>query len=99
MAPSYTVIAHCALDGQMRSKARTTLTAPLVLHHTRIYNRGMKKININCQMWNKHFLIVIYHSSLVRAAMNAGRICKLRNCVKKRLNFFFFHWPKAEQRP
>jgi hypothetical protein len=65
------VIAHYALNGQMRSKAHTTLTAPLVLHHTRIYKCAMKKIIINGQMPKKHFLIVIYHSSLVKAAMNA----------------------------
>jgi hypothetical protein len=59
----------------------------------------MKKIIINGQMQNKNFLIVIYHSSLVKAAMNATRVSKLRNGVKKTLNFFFFHWPKAEQRP
>jgi hypothetical protein len=29
------------------------------------------------------FLIVIYHSSLVKCAMNAMRLCKLRNGVKK----------------
>jgi hypothetical protein len=29
--------------------------------------------------------------------MNAERVCKLRNGVKKRLNFFFFHRPKSEQ--
>ena len=28
------------------------------------------------------FLIVIYHSSLVKGAMNAARLCKLRNGVK-----------------
>jgi hypothetical protein len=39
---------------------------------------------------------MLYHSSLVKAAMNAVRVCKLRNGVS---NFFFFHWPKAEQRP
>jgi hypothetical protein len=76
MAASRTVIAHCALNGQMRSKARTALTAPLVLYHTRIYKRAMKKImkkiNINDQMRNNNFLIVIYHSSLVKAAMNAA---------------------------
>jgi hypothetical protein len=59
----------------------------------------MKKIIINVHMRNKPFLIVIYHSSLVKAAINAARVCKLRNGVKKSLNFFFFHWPKAEQRP
>jgi hypothetical protein len=52
----------------MRSKARTALTAPLVLHHTRIYKRAMKKIILNGQMQNKHFFIVIYHFSLVKAA-------------------------------
>jgi hypothetical protein len=93
MAPSHTVIAHYALIGQMRSKSHTALTAPLVLHLTRIYKRAMKKITSNGQMRNKYFFIVIYHSSLVKAAMNAACVCK------KSLNFFFFHWPKAEQRP
>ncbi len=81
----------------MRSKAHTALTALLVLHHTRIYKWAMKKIIINGQMRNKPFLIVIYHSSLVKAAMNAARVCKLRNGVHKHLNFFFFQWPNAEQ--
>jgi hypothetical protein len=48
-------------------------------------------------MWNNHFLIVIYHSSLVKGAMNAARVCKLRNGVKKSLNFFFFQWSKVNQ--
>jgi hypothetical protein len=39
----------------------------------------MKKIIINAQLRNKILLIVIYHSSLVKAAMNAVRICKMRN--------------------
>jgi hypothetical protein len=73
----------------MCSKAHIALTMPLVLLHTRFYKRAMKKI-INGQMQNKHFLIVIYHSSLVKAAVNAARVCKLRNGVKERLNFFFF---------
>jgi hypothetical protein len=42
----------------MRSKAHTAPAAPLVLHHTRIYKRAMKKIIFNGQMRNKHFLIV-----------------------------------------
>jgi len=84
----------------MRSKVHTTLTLPLVVHHTRIYKCAMKKIIINGQMPNKPFLIVIYHSSLVKAAMNAALVCKLRNSfLTKRLNFFFFQWPTAEQRP
>jgi hypothetical protein len=66
----------------MRSKAHTALTAPLVLHHTRIYKCAMKKFVFNCQMRNEPFLIVIYHSSLVKGAMNAERVCKLRNGVK-----------------
>jgi hypothetical protein len=81
----------------MRSKAHSALTAPLVLHHTRIYKRAMKKIIFNGQRRNKHFLIVIYHSSLVISAMNAARLCKLRNGVKKRLNFFYFQWQKVDQ--
>ncbi len=94
-----TVIAHYALNGQKRSKAHTALTAPLVLHHTRIYKRAMKKIIFNGQMQNKHFLIVIYHSSLVKGAMNAARICKLRNGVKKMPQFLLFfngqRWTKC----
>ncbi len=81
----------------MRSKAHSTLTAPLVLHHTRIYKRALKKIIFNGQRWNKYFLIVIYHFSLVKGAMNAARLCKLSNGVKKTLNFFFFQWPKVDQ--
>jgi hypothetical protein len=81
MASSRTVIAHYALNGQLRSKAHTVLTASLVLHHRRIYKRAMKNIIINGQMRIKHFLIVIYHSSLVKAAMNAACVCKLRNGV------------------
>ena len=29
--------------------------------------------------------------------MNAARLCKLRNGVKKRLNFFSFQWEKVDQ--
>ncbi len=59
----------------------------------------MKKIIFNGQMRDKHILIVIYHSSLVKAPVNAARICKLRNAIvfKKCLNFFFFQWPKVDQ--
>jgi hypothetical protein len=44
---------------------------------------------------NEHFLIVIYHSSLVKAAMNAARICKLRDGVKKPPQFFLFSLAKG----
>jgi hypothetical protein len=57
----------------------------------------MKKFGFNCQMRNEPFLIVIYHSSLVKVAMNAARLCKLRNGIKKRLNFFYFKWQKVDQ--
>jgi hypothetical protein len=76
MAPSRTVIAHYALNGQMRSKGHTALTAPLVLHHTRIYKCIMKKFGFNGQMRTEPFLNVIYHSSLVKGAINAARACK-----------------------
>ena len=46
-----------------------------------------EKIIFNGQMRNKHFLIVIYHSSLEKGAMNAARVCKLRNGVKKTIKF------------
>jgi hypothetical protein len=81
----------------MRSKAHRALTAPLVLHHTRIYKCAMKKIIFNGHWRKKHFLIVIYHSSLVKGAMNAARVRKLRNGVKKSLNFFYFQWQKVDQ--
>jgi hypothetical protein len=95
MTPSGTVIAHYALNGQIRSKAHTALTAPLVLHHTRNYKRAMEKIIINGQMRNKHFFIFIYQSSLVKAAMNAECVCKLLNGVKKTPIFLLFSKAKG----
>ncbi len=50
----------------------------------------MKKFGFNEQMRNEPFLIVIYHSLLVKGAMNAALVCKLRKSVQKPLNFFFF---------
>ncbi len=38
----------------------------------------MKKITYNAQMWNEHFLFVMFHSLLAKAAVNGLRICKLR---------------------
>jgi hypothetical protein len=55
----------------------------------------MKKIIFNGQMRNKHFFIVIYHSSLVKGAMNAARVCKLRNGVKKTPQFLLFSMVKG----
>jgi hypothetical protein len=79
----------------MRSKAHSALTAPLVLHHARIYKCAMKKFVFNCQIGNKPFLIVIYHSSLVKDAMNAASVCKLRNGVKKAPQFLLFSMAKG----
>jgi hypothetical protein len=81
----------------MRSKAHSALTAPLVLHHTRIYKRAMKKIIYKGQRRNKHFLIVIFHSSLVKGAMNAARLRKLRNGVKQTPQFLLFQWQMVDQ--
>jgi hypothetical protein len=79
----------------MRSKAHSALTAPLVLHHTRIYKCAMKRFGFNCQIRNEPFLIVIYHSSLVKGAINAERVCKLRNGVKKMPQFLLFSMAKG----
>jgi hypothetical protein len=38
---------------------------------------------------------VIYHSSLVKGAMNAARLCKLRNGVKKTPHFLLFSIEKG----
>jgi hypothetical protein len=56
----------------------------------------MKKIIINGQMRKKPFFIVIYHSSLVKAALNAGLICKLRNGVNKTPQFLLFSMAKGK---
>jgi hypothetical protein len=55
----------------------------------------MKYIIINGQMLNKPFLIVIYHSSLVKAAVNAACVCKLSNGVKKTPQFLLFSMAKG----
>ena len=41
--------------------------------------------------------MVIYHSSLVKGAMNAARVCKLRSGVKKTPQFLLFQWSKVDQ--
>jgi hypothetical protein len=55
----------------------------------------MKKFGFNSQMRNEPFLIVIYQSSLVKGAMNAPRLCKLRNGVKKTPKFLLFSMAKG----
>jgi hypothetical protein len=37
----------------------------------------------------------MYHSSLVKGAMNAARVCKLRNGVKKTPQFLLFSQTKG----
>jgi hypothetical protein len=54
-----------------------------------------EKFGFNSQMRNKPSLIVIYHSSLVKGAMNAVRVCKLRNGVKKTPQFLLFSVAKS----
>ncbi len=54
-----------------------------------------EKVWFNCQMRNESFLIVIYHSALVKGAMNAARVCKLRNGVKKMPQFLLFSMAKG----
>jgi hypothetical protein len=58
--------------------------------------RYLKKFGINGQLRNKPFFIVIYHSSLVKSAMNAARVCKLRNGVNKTPQFLLFSMAKGE---
>jgi hypothetical protein len=55
----------------------------------------MKKFGFNCQMRNGPFLIVFYHSSMVKGAMNAARVCKLRNGVKKMPQFLLLSIAKG----
>jgi hypothetical protein len=55
----------------------------------------MKKFDSKFQMRNEPFLIVIYHSSLVKGAVNAARLCKLRNGVKKTPQFLLFSMEKG----
>jgi hypothetical protein len=81
----------------MRSKAHTALTAPLVLHCTRLDKCAMNKFGIKGQLRNKLFLIVIHRFSLVKAAMNALCICKMRNGVSKTPSVSsFFNCPSAQ---
>jgi hypothetical protein len=54
-----------------------------------------EKVWFQFPMRNEPFLIVIYRSSLVKGAMNAARICKLRNGVKKTPQFLLFSRAKG----
>jgi hypothetical protein len=75
---------------------RTPLWLRLWFHIIQGFKNALrKKFGFNGQMRNKPFLIVIYHSSLVKAAMNAARVCKLRNGVKKTPQFLLFSQAKG----
>jgi hypothetical protein len=56
---------------QLRSKAHTSPTAPLVLHRSRIGKCALK-------IAGKLVLIIVHRFSLLKAAMNAPHLCKLR---------------------
>jgi hypothetical protein len=57
----------------------------------------MKKFGINVQLRNKFFLIVIHRFSLLKAAMNALRSCKMRNGVSKTPSMSpIFNCPSAQ---
>jgi hypothetical protein len=51
----------------------------------------MKKSGFN----SKCGMNVIYHSSLVKGAMNAARLCKLRNGVKQNPQFLLVSMVKG----
>jgi hypothetical protein len=46
---------------------------------------------------NLFLLSSYYLSSLVKGAMNAARVCKLPNGVKKTPQFLLFQWPQVDQ--
>jgi hypothetical protein len=79
----------------MSRKTHPALTALLVLHRTMIDKYAMNKFGINGQLRNKLFWIVVHRFSLVKAAMNAPRICKMRNGVSKTPSISFFSTTKG----
>ncbi len=65
----------------MRSKVRTALTAPLVYIVQGLKNT-LRKISLSMANGGINFFMVINRFSLVKAAMNAPHVCKLRkNCL------------------
>jgi hypothetical protein len=54
-----------------------------------------EKVWFQLPMRKEPFFIAIYHSSLVKGAMNAVRVCKLRNVVKKTPQFLLFLMAKG----
>jgi hypothetical protein len=72
---------------QFRDQVYTTV-------HSTFTKRAMKKIINNGQMPNKHFFIVIYHSSLVKAAMNVVNCAMV---LKKASISSFFTGPRRNK--
>jgi hypothetical protein len=72
----------------------TVIGCAFALYHTRIYKWAMKKIIIN-GLQNKPFLIVIFRSSLVKAAMNAAHVCKMCYGVNKTPQYLLFLMAKG----
>jgi hypothetical protein len=71
--------------------------------------QGTVQFCITCQLQNELYLIVIFHFSLVKGGMNDLHLFKLhKDCLTvigygamvlaKRLHFFIFQLPQAEQR-
>jgi hypothetical protein len=78
----------------MRSKAHSVLTAFGFTSYKDLQVR-YEKNHLQWRMRNAHFFIVIYHSSLVKGAMNAARVCKLRSGVRKTPQFLLFSMDKG----
>ncbi len=78
----------------MRSKAHTALTAPLVLHYTRIYKCAKK---VRFQLPNAEYTFFDCHLSFLtgKRRYNAARVCKLRNGVKNMHYFLLFSQAKG----
>ncbi len=60
----------------INSLAQVILSAAFVLPHTRIGKGAMKKFGINFLWRVENFLIVIFHLSIGKAAVNALRLWK-----------------------
>ncbi len=87
---SRTVIDIQAPNCQLRSKAHTAPTAPLVLHRTGIGKCAMKNSESIASCRINFFFIVVHRFSLLKAVMNAPCTCKLCNGVNKTPPFLHF---------
>jgi hypothetical protein len=92
LTPSRTVIGSYAPNWQLHCNAHTAPTAPLVLYRTRLGKCAMKNsvLITNCQLQNKHFWLS-FIVSLVKAAMNALHLSKLRKDCLTGTGHWSFH--------